>query len=43
MSGNTVWRQASGKWPIFDILVDFCLLKMKNLARFARNVEWDFV
>ena len=38
--GNTVWPRASRFKVAF--LINFCLLKNVNVARFARNIEWDF-
>ena len=29
-------------WLFLAFLMNFCPLKMKNVARFARHVEWDF-
>ena len=42
LSGNTVWPQASVFLKLAK-LAHFCLLTLNiNLARFARNVKWDF-
>ena len=48
LSGNTVWPQTSGfsktrqNWLFLAFLMHFCPLKNINLARFARNTEFDF-
>ena len=47
LSGNTVWPQASGfqklaKLTIFGIFNELLSTQNVNVARFARNVEWDF-
>ena len=47
LSGNSVWPQASGfqklaKLSIFGIFNELLSTKNVNVARFARNVEWDF-
>ena len=50
LSGNTVWPKTSWfekmqNWPFWAFwafLTCFCPLKTQNLARFARNHEWDF-
>ena len=47
LSGNTVWPQASSfqnspKWTIFGIFNELLSTHNVNVARFARNVEWDF-
>ena len=47
MSGNTVWPQASGfqklaKIDHFGIFNELLSTQNVNVARFARNVEWDF-
>ena len=47
LSGNTVWPQTTGiqnspKWTIFGIFNELCLLLNVKVARFARNVQWDF-
>ena len=48
LSGNTVWPQASGfqklaKLTIFGIFNELLSTQNENVARFARNVEWDFL
>ena len=45
--GNTVWPQTSGfqkltKLTIFGISYELLSTQNVNVARFARNVEWDF-
>ena len=47
VSGNTVWSQASGfqkllKMTILGILNELLSTQYVNVARFARNIEWDF-
>ena len=45
LSGNTVWTQASGIQSLVNFFGIFNeLLSTQNayLARFARNIEWDF-
>ena len=48
LSGNTVWPQASGFQKLVKIDYFFCIFnellstQNVNVARFARNVEWDF-
>ena len=47
MSGNSVWPKASDfqklvKLTIFGIFDDLLSTQNVNVARFARNVEWDF-
>ena len=47
LSGNTVWPQTSGfkkltKLTIFGISNERLSTQNVNVARFARNVEWDF-
>ena len=47
LSGNTYWPQASGfqklaKSTIFGIFNELLSTQYVNVARFARNVEWDF-
>ena len=44
LSGNTVWPQASRfkKLSIFGIFNRLLSTQNVNVARFARNVEWDF-
>ena len=47
LSGNTVWPQALGfqnlaKLTIFGIFNEPLSTLNVNVARFARNVEWDF-
>ena len=47
MSGNTVWPQTSdfqklAKWTIFGIFNELLATQNVNVARFARNVEYDF-
>ena len=44
MSGNTVWPQASGfqKLAKMDHFELTFVPQNVNVARFARNVEWDF-
>ena len=46
LSGNTVWLQSSGfqklaKLAIFGIFNELLSTQNGNVARFARNVEWD--
>ena len=44
LSGNTVWPQASDFQDQFlTFLINFYLLKNVNIARSARNVEWEFL
>ena len=48
LSGNTVWPQTSSfqkssKWTIFCIFNELFFTQNVYLARFARNVEWDFL
>ena len=48
LSGNTVWPQALGfqklaKLSIFGIFNLLLSTQNVNVARFARNVEWDFL
>ena len=45
LSGNTVWPQASGfqKRPFFGIFNELLASQNVNVARFARDVEWDFL
>ena len=49
LSGNTVWPQPSGfskkspKCTIFGIFNELLSTQNVNVARFARNVEWDFL
>ena len=42
-SGNTIWPQLQFKnSPLLAFLINVCPLKMYvNVARYARNVEWD--
>ena len=48
MSGNTVWQQASGFQKLakmdhfWHFLMNFLSTQNVNVARSARNVEWDF-
>ena len=44
LSGNTVWPQASGsqKLAIFDIFNEMLSTQNVNIARFDRNIKWDF-
>ena len=47
MTVNTVWPQASdfqklAKMAIFGIFNKLLSAKNDDVARFARNVEWDF-
>ena len=47
LSGKTVWLQASGfqklaKIDYFGLLNKLLSAQNVNVARFARNVEWDF-
>ena len=47
LSGNTVWPQASGSQKLanldhFGIFNYFLSTQNVNVARLARNVEWDF-
>ena len=45
LSGNTVWPQASGFQKLAKLTIFNELLSTQNVnvARFARNVEWDFL
>ena len=47
LSGNTVWRKLqvfknSSKLTIFGIYNQLLATQNVNVARFARNVDWDF-
>ena len=48
LSGNTVWPQSSdfqkhAKLTIFGIFNELLSTQNVNIARFARNVEWDIL
>ena len=48
LSGNTVWPQTSdfqklAKMTIFGIFDKLLSTQNVNVARFARNVKWDFI
>ena len=48
LSGNTIWPQALGfqklaKLTVFAILNELLSIQNVNVARFARNVECDFL
>ena len=48
LSGNTIWPQASGfqklaKLTSFGIFSELLCSQNVNVARFARNAEWDFL
>ena len=42
LSGNTVWPQASGFQKLAKMDHFWAFIINVNVARFARNVEWDF-
>ena len=42
LSGNIAWSQASGFKIHFGTFNELLCTSIVNVARFARNVEWDF-